>query len=409
MKSKTPGVSFGVLPFIRGDMGLLGMKIVVIGAGISGLAAARALAMRGASVTVLEQACEITEVGAGLQISPNGFAVLDALGLGDALAETAVQAQAVSLRDYRKGEVTRLDLTKLANRHYYFVHRADLIDLLAAGAREAGVKIRLLQHVDKIVPGPRPEIVLKSGTTLHPDLVIGADGLHSPTRSALNGQVVPFFTRQVAWRATVPNTLNLPAVARVHMGPGRHVVSYPLRRGELINIVAVQERSQWVEESWTHGDSPENLRAAFADFGDEVQQMLALVRDVKLWGLFRHPVASRWYAENTAILGDAAHPTLPFLAQGASMGLEDAWALVDELSKTDDANAGLAAYQARRQGRATKVINAATGNAWKYHLSFAPLRFAAHTALKLGGAVAPGKMLHQFDWLYLHDETRLGV
>ncbi|MGH1355709.1 MAG: FAD-dependent monooxygenase [Thalassovita sp.] len=387
-------------------MSLMGMKIVVTGAGIAGLAVSRALALRGASVTVLEQACEITEVGAGLQISPNGFAVLDALGLGDALAETAVQAQAVSLRDYRKGEVTRLDLTRLENRHYYFVHRADLIDLLAEGAREAGVKIRLLQHVAKVMPGPRPEVHLKSGTTLHPDLVIGADGLHSPTRRALNGADKPFFTNQVAWRATIPNTLNLPPVARVHMGPGRHVVSYPLRQGKQINIVAVQERRQWVEESWTHSDIPDNLRATFADFGAEVQQMLAEVSEVKLWGLFRHPVAPKWYAENTAILGDAAHPTLPFLAQGASMGLEDAWALAEELSATDNATAGLAAYQSRRQARANKVINAASGNAWKYHLRFAPLRFAAHTAMRLGGTLAPGKMVHQFDWLYLHDETR---
>jgi salicylate hydroxylase len=387
-------------------MSLLGMKIVVIGAGIAGLAVARALAMRGASVTVLEQACEITEVGAGLQISPNGFAILDALGLGQGLAETAVQAQAVSLRDFRKGEVTRLDLTQLKNRNYFFVHRADLIDLLAAGARDCGVKIRLLQHVDKVVPGSRPEVQLKSGTVLHPDLVIGADGLHSPTRTALNGADQPFFTKQVAWRATIPNTLQLPPVARVHMGPGRHVVSYPLRKGQLVNIVAVQERQQWVEESWTHSDSADNLRAAFADFGPEVQQMLAAVEDVKLWGLFRHPVAGQWFGENTAILGDAAHPTLPFLAQGASMGLEDAWALAEELSQTDDPNAGLAAYQTRRRARACKVIDAASGNAWKYHLGFGPLRFAAHSALKLGGAIAPGKMLHQFDWLYLHDETR---
>lgn len=387
-------------------MSLLGMKIVVVGAGIAGLAVSRALALRGASVTVLEQACEITEVGAGLQISPNGFAVLEALGLGDQLAENAVQAQAVSLRDYRKGEVVRLDLTRLQNRNYYFVHRADLIDLLANGAREAGVKIRLLQHVDRIVPGTPPQVHLKSGTTLHPDVLIGADGLHSPTRSALNGSDQPFFTKQVAWRATIPNTLNLPPVARVHMGPGRHVVSYPLRGGSQINLVAVQERRQWVEESWTQSDTPDNLRLAFQDFGPEVQQMLDQVSQVHLWGLFRHPVAAKWYAENTAILGDAAHPTLPFLAQGASMGLEDAWALAEELSTTDHVSAGLAAFQARRRARATKVINAASGNAWKYHLGFGPLRLAAHTALKLGGTLMPDRMLHQFDWLYLHDETR---
>ena len=387
-------------------MSLLGMKIAVIGGGIAGLAVSRALAMRGASVTVLEQAPEITEVGAGLQISPNGFAVLDALGLGNALSQTAVRADAVSLRDYRKAEVVRLDLTRLQNRNYFFVHRADLIEVLAAGAREAGVKIRLLQQVEEVVPGDPPTIRMSNGTELHPDLVVGADGLHSKARVALNGADRPFFTGQVAWRCVIPNTLNLPAVARVHMGPGRHVVSYPLRRGELINIVAVQERAQWVDEGWHHEDDPANLRNVFADFGPEVQQMLSLVDKVNLWGLFRHPVARQWHGQNVAILGDAAHPTLPFLAQGACMGLEDAWALAEELSASETPAVGLSAYQRRRQTRATKVINAATRNAWKYHLGFGPLRFAAHTALKLGGALAPDKMLHQFDWLYLHDETR---
>ncbi|THD74822.1 monooxygenase [Thalassobius vesicularis] len=387
-------------------MSLLGMKIAVIGGGIAGLAVSRALAMRGASVTVLEQAPEITEVGAGLQISPNGFAVLDALGLGDALAQTAVRANAVSLRDYRKAEVVRLDLTRLQNRNYFFVHRADLIEVLATGAREAGVKIRLLQQVDQVIPGDPPTIRMSNGTELHPDLVIGADGLHSKARVALNGADRPFFTGQVAWRCVIPNILNLPPVARVHMGPGRHVVSYPLRRGELINIVAVQERAQWVDEGWHHEDDPANLRNVFADFGPEVQQMLSLVDKVNLWGLFRHPVARQWHGQNVAILGDAAHPTLPFLAQGACMGLEDAWALAEELSASESTAVGLSAYQRRRQARATKVINAATRNAWKYHLGFGPLRFAAHTALRLGGALAPDQMLHQFDWLYLHDETQ---
>jgi len=390
-------------------MSLLGRKIAVIGGGIAGLAVSRALALRGASVTVLEQAPEITEVGAGLQISPNGFAVLDALGLGEDLVQAAVRGEAVSLRDYRKSEVVRLDLTRLENRNYFFVHRADLIDLLAAGARDAGVKIRLLQQVQDVIPGSPPTICLQNGSKLHPDLVIGADGLHSATRIALNGADNPFFTHQVAWRTVIPNSMGLGPVARVHMGPGRHLVSYPLRDGKDINIVAVQERRQWMEEGWHHTDSPENLRAAFAAFGPEVQEMLAQVSDVRLWGLFRHPVATRWYGENTVILGDAAHPTLPFLAQGASMGLEDAWALADELSTCDSINAGLVSYQNRRHARATKVINAATGNAWKYHLGFAPLRFAAHTALKLGGALMPDRMMHQFDWLYLHDETRRGA
>src|SRR6056297_2294743 len=209
-------------------MKLDGFKVCVIGAGIGGLAVARALARRGAVVSVLEQAPEIAEVGAGLQISPNGFAVLRALGLGDAVRIGAVQARAVSLRDYRDDEVLRLDLGALAADDYHFIHRADLIDILAEGARAAGVRIRLMQKVVRAEDGKRPHVLLASGAAVEADLVIGADGLHSVVRRALNGAATPVFTGQVAWRALVPNLWDRDAEVQVHMGPMRHLVSYPL-------------------------------------------------------------------------------------------------------------------------------------------------------------------------------------
>jgi salicylate hydroxylase len=383
----------------------VGLRVVVIGAGIGGLAVAQALALRGADVTLLEQAPEITEVGAGLQISPNGFAVLRGLGLDHALAASSVQAQAVCLKDHSGAPVVRLDLTQLPDPAYYFVHRADLIDILAAGAREAGVRIRLLQRVTSVDGGAQPVVHLANGSALNADLVIGADGLHSVLRPVLNGQDAPFFTGQVAWRAIVPNTSGRAAEAWVHMGPGRHVVSYPLRGGEALNIVAVQERKQWADEGWNHSDDPANLRAAFADFGPPLRDMLDQVTEARLWGLFRHPVARVWQRDHLALLGDAAHPTLPFLAQGASMALEDAWVLADEIARSDSVAAGLAAYQMRREGRVRRVIAAANGNAWKYHIGFTPLRLAAHTAMRLGGKLAPMRMMRQFDWLYTHDVT----
>ena len=387
-------------------MTLDGLNIAVIGAGIGGLAVARALCLRGADVTLLEQAPEISEVGAGLQISPNGFAVLRALGLGDALAARSVQAQAVSLRDYRRGEILRLDLSGLQDRDYHFIHRADLIEVLADGAREAGVKLRLMQKVSGVTGGARPCVRMANDSRFDADLVIGADGLHSVVRRTLNGTLAPFFTRQVAWRAVVPNLWARGPEAQVHMAPMRHVVSYPLRGGALLNLVAVQERAAWTEESWSQRDDPLALRAAFGDFGPEVQAMLAAVEEVHLWGLFRHPVARVWQRDGLAILGDVAHPTLPFMAQGASMALEDAWVLVDALSASGGFAEGLAAYQGRREARVRRVVEAANRNAWKYHLSFPPLRWAAHGVLRAGGALAPDRMLRQFDWLYGHDVTR---
>ena len=393
-------------------MSLDGLKTLIIGGGIGGLAAARALAMRGADVTVLEQAAELSEVGAGLQISPNGFVVLNALGLGQALRDRSVQARAVNLHDYRGSRVLSLDLGRLDSRDYYFVHRADLIDVLAQGAREAGVKVRLLQNVQSVRPAQdqgKARVTLCNGAVMSADLVVGADGLHSVVRPALNGQVAPFFTGQVAWRAVVPNADNAPPVARVHMGPHRHLVSYPLRDGNYLNLVAVQERAAWAKESWSQQDDPVAVQAAFADFGADVQRMLSRIETVNLWGLFRHPVADRWYGGGAALLGDAAHPTLPFMAQGACMALEDAWTLADCLDGAGDLESRLLTYQQRRKLRSTRVVEAANGNAWKYHLAFSPLRWAAHTALRIGGAVAPDRLLHQFDWIYGYDVTRPSV
>ncbi|QYK39963.1 MAG: FAD-dependent monooxygenase [Paracoccaceae bacterium] len=390
-------------------MGLSGAEVTVLGAGIAGLAAARAMALRGARVTVLEQADAIREVGAGLQVSPNGAAVLRALGLGPALETAGLRAQAVRLIDGLSGsQVLRLDIARdPAGPGYHLIHRADLIALLLDGARAAGVELRLLQRVDRVeLSGDRPLLAMAQGAQMRPDLLIGADGLHSRVRAALNGGVAPFFTFQIAWRATIPGDPADPAEAEVHMGPGRHLVSYPLRGGTLRNIVAVEERRRWVEEGWSLRDDPMELRLAFEGFAPRVRGWLDAVQDVWLWGLFRHPVAKAWHdGGRVAILGDAAHPTLPFLAQGANMALEDAWVLADCLDRHDDRASGLAAYQAARAARVARTVAAADANARNYHLR-APWRGIAHLGLRAAGAMAPGAVLGRFDWLYGHDVTR---
>jgi salicylate hydroxylase len=268
------------------------------------------------------------------------------------------------------------------------VHRARLIEVLEAGAREAGVRVLTGSRVEP--PGPET-------------LTVGADGLHSWVRADLNGHADPFFTGQVAWRALVPDPGAAPEV-QVFMGPGRHLVSYPLGQG-LRNIVAVEERSDWAAEGWHHLDEPDNLRRAFREFAPEVRGWLDRIEQVHLWGLFRHPVAGSWQDGRRAILGDAAHPTLPFLAQGANMALEDAWVLADCLDRHDDRADALAAYQSRRRDRVVRVIDAASANARNYHLSSPVVRTAAHTALRLGGALFPAQALRRFDWLYAYDVT----
>lgn len=387
------------------------VPVTVLGGGVAGLALARALALRGAEVTVLEQAEAIREVGAGLQITPNGMAVLHALGLADALAKASLRSQAVELRDGRDGGlVLRMDLARLRpGEGWHLVHRADLIDVLAAGARAAGVQIRLLQKVETVdLSGDRPRIVTAQGAEMTPGLLIGADGLHSPVRAALNGRVAPFFTRQVAWRCLIPCEPGAAPVAEVHMGAGRHLVSYPLRGGTMRNIVAVEERNRWVEEGWNLRDDALALRLAFAGFSPRVRGWLDQAEEVWLWGLFRHPVAGSWGRVlpqgAVAILGDAAHPTLPFLAQGANMALEDAFTLADTLDRLGPSEQALSGWQAARAPRCARIVAAANGNARAYHLS-GVTRGVAHLALRVGGRLAPGLALGRYDWVHGHDVT----
>ena len=390
-------------------MTLIGQKATVLGGGIAGLAVALALAQRGAQVTVLEQAEAISEVGAGLQISPNGVAVLNALGLGEALAACSPRAEAVQLRNGADGaHVLRLELAKLKpTQPFYFVHRADLIAILADAARAAGVQIRLLQQIAEVTLGDHtPRLTTAQGATLEAPLLIGADGLHSHVREALNGKVAPFFTHQVAWRALIPSDPAEAHVAQVFMGAGRHLVSYPLRGGTLRNIVAVEERHRWAEESWNVTDDPMALQIAFESFSPQVRGWLAEVENVNLWGLFRHPVAARWHGQGAVILGDAAHPTLPFLAQGANMALEDAWLLAAALAAEDSHEAAFAAYQAARKPRVTRIVEAANANARAYHLG-GITRAVAHLGLRIGGAIAPQFALKRFDWVYDYDATKV--
>ncbi|WP_370222596.1 FAD-dependent monooxygenase [Pararhodobacter marinus] len=383
---------------------LSGRPALVLGAGVAGLALATALRRHGAEVSILEQAPRITEVGAGLQVSPNGARVLQALGLDpDTIGD---RTEAVELRDHAGRLVSRLAMPQ-EGPGFYLCHRADLIAALEQAMREAGTRVQLLQKVEEITltdTGARIRTAI--GSDHDTPLVFGADGLHSPLRRTLDGPRNPFFTGQVAWRALIPGDGGA-RVAQVFMGPGQHLVSYPLRGGTLRNIVAVQERRVWAEEGWNHPDDPAALQSAFHRFGGPVPGWLASVREVYLWGLFRHPVTRHWHdgKGRAALLGDAAHPTLPFMAQGANMALEDAWVLARSLAaKPGDAAGALRDYATARQDRVTRVVGMANANARNYHLR-APLAPLAHGVLRIADRVAPSLALKRFSWIYDHDVT----
>ena len=374
-----------------------GRDVAIIGGGIGGLTAALGFARTGANVTVHEQAPALTEVGAGIQITPNGARALQ--GLGVALDGASITAQAVMPMDGLTGRaVTRFDVSG-QQPPYRFIHRAALIDLLAQACAAAGVTVRLGAQITEVRPDGS---FLSGGEEVRPDLTVGGDGVRSVMRGMINRTAEPFFTGQVAWRAVIPQHDAEP-VARIWMLPGRHVVTYPLPDG-FLNVVAVQQRRQWAGEGWHHTDDPGNLRQAFADASWDIKGVLGAVEHCNLWGLFRHPVAEHWWAGSIAILGDAAHPTLPFLAQGANLAIEDAYVLARSCNEHAGLEDGLRAYQEARRPRVIRAIGAANANAVKYHLSGVS-RSVAHLGLGVIGRVAPGAFMRRLDWLYDHDVT----
>lgn len=311
-----------------------------------------------------------------------------------------MESRAVVLRDCAAGaEVLRIGLE--GRGRFALIHRADLIGILHDGAQEAGVEI---------VTGCRVEDAAARLKEIRAEdrkaLLVGADGGRSIVRDAIMGQADPAFTGQVAWRSVVPSDPGeVAAEAQVFMGPGRHLVAYPLRDGKLLNLVAVEEKAAWTAEGWRQTGDPEVLRRAFAGFGGPVPDWLARVETVHRWGLFKHPVARRWSADGMVLIGDAAHPTLPFLAQGACMALEDCWVLAAILERHWAGRGALRLFQMQREKRVRRIVDAATANARNYHLANPLVRMVAHTGLRMMGRLMPRAAGNQFDWLYGHDVT----
>lgn len=388
------------------------MKAVVVGAGIGGLAAALALLRRGWDVETLERAPALTEVGAGVQISPNGMKVLAALGVADTVAARSYEPEALEMRLGRSGRrLFRIPQGATIRRRYgapYLqVHRADLLEVLETAVRGAGGVIRTGVTVDDY---HGPAAMAGGETVARGDVLIGADGLRSAVRDAMLEPQPPRFTGVVAWRATVPATVvrafSLAPGTCAWVGDGRHCVTYPLRGGELINFVGLVERNEPEGESWdTVGDRADAL-SDFAGWAPPVRAILEAAGTVLRWPLYDRPELPRWTDGAVALLGDACHPMLPSFAQGACMALEDAWRLGLELGDgTGDIPGALQRYETIRRPRATAVQDGARANLARFHkrdwltaaFGFAPIWAA--------GRIAPWLIAGHTAWVYGHDET----
>ena len=365
-------------------------KILIAGGGIGGLAAASCLKIAGHAVEIYEQAPALAEIGAGIQISANAMHVLRHIGVEAAITKVGVRPGAYVFRLHDTGEIIqRFALSdeheRLHGAPYTQLHRADLHEILAAKARELDSGIVRLNR--KVVgfgeTGDGVTLRFADGSSTTGDLLIGADGLKSAVRAQIVGEVPASYTGDAAWRLTVP-VERLPAglldpVMSVFMGPTGHAVCYYLRGGALLNFVGMIETDEVSEESWTIKFPWKALKADFRGWHPIIQAVVdAADRDqCYRWSLHNRPPIMKWSTGRATLLGDAAHPTLPYLAQGAVMAIEDGAVLTRALAMAPSISQALQLYEGNRVERTARIVTQSSANRALFHMrSVAEMRAA---------------------------------
>ena len=389
-------------------------RIAVIGGGLGGLTAAIAIVRNEFEVHVFEQARDLREVGAGVGITPNGVKVLRALGLEAALRARGFESEAVVGRDWTTARsLYRLPMKDIAARYgapNIAVHRADLLDVLATSAR-LKCQIHLGTRCIAVSSSDRGALVtLSDGRREEFDLVVGCDGIRSVVRDALHGPDGPRFTGNMCWRALIPveklPPKHVPPEVTIWTGSGGHVVTFHVRGGTLVNVAAFREPAEWAEESWSIEAETSELVAAFPEVHRDLRLLLEGADHCLKWGLFDRDPLPTWGRNFITLLGDAAHPMLPFLGQGASMAFEDAHVLSRELCRwLEDVARALRAYEAERIPRTAQAQLAARKQAKVFHLTSSLSRIKRWLQ-NYGGMSNRGRLPGLgTEWLYNYDPT----
>ena len=395
------------------------MKALIAGGGIGGVTAALALLDAGIDVELYERNAVFGEAGAGIQISPNGVKVLRRLGLERAIDDIAFRPESLEMRLGRSGtQIFSIPMRDEAVRRYgapyYHIHRVDLIKVLTDALRaRAPSSIHLNKEIESCKESDnRVTLKFTDGTIAEGDMLIGADGIHSRVRAYLLGQTPARFTGNVAWRVVVPAASLpkglVPPTACVWVGPGRHAVTYYLRRGELVNFVGVVEREGWQNESWTERGDKNDLIADYKGWAEPITRIIDQATDCYRWALFDRDPLSHWTQGRITLMGDACHPMLPFLAQGAVMSIEDAWTLSRDLKNTADIPAALKTYETTRKPRTSRVQLGARRQMGLYHKRSPIEQLTTYGPMWLAARIAPTVVHTRNDWLYAFDVTAGG-
>lgn len=350
------------------------LTIAVVGAGIAGLTAVNALAKAGHTVHLFEAAPAWGDVGAGITLAPNAMRGLDYIGVGDEVTETGIEPSTQHISHWQNGNtlltVERRNTKEQYNAAYVYIHRADLHKILVAAAEKNGVTIHLNKQLETVrTDGDQACVEFTDGETFKADLVIGADGLKSNTRKLFKTQA-PHFTGHIAYRALAPASPAIQALIDqpgMHIGPGKMVVRYPLRKGNILNLVFFTRQEGWEEDGWAITADIEELKQQFEGWCPDIQTLLNEVKPgtVFKWAINAHkPLEGGWSKDsNVTLIGDAAHAMTPFLGQGAATGIEDAVMLSRAITDADTLTEALERYEAARYERTSFIQKESNENA----------------------------------------------